>query len=109
MTIADIFMLGFTLAIAISTYLLWRETARSHELTLFLRFLEFIKEAEGFGGEPGRKIRQHIMDQIYHPKPIFKVLDRTFPAYFKKFKKIFELDDEVLKIIDPEFYSKNRS
>ena len=107
MTIADGFMLGFTFTIAISTGALWWQTKRSHELTLFLQFLEFIKEAKGLGREPGEKIRQHVMDQIYHPKPIFEVLDKAFPGYSKKFKKIFKLDKEALKIVDPGFYPKN--
>ena len=68
MTVTEGFMLGFTLAITISTGLLWWQTKQSHEFTLFLHFLEFIKEAKGLGGEPGEKIRQRIMDQVYHPR-----------------------------------------
>lgn len=97
MTIADGFMLGFTLAIAISTYLLWQQTKRSYELSIFLHFIEFIKQSKGVQGKPGRPVNVEINQILYHPKRLFKVLNKAFPKEFKRFNELFELDKEVRK------------
>ncbi|MBA7491468.1 hypothetical protein ES702_02014 [subsurface metagenome] len=97
MTIADVFMLGFTLAIAISTYLLWKQTKRSYELSLFLHFTEFIRQSKGVQEKPGRSVSVEVNQIFYHPKLLFRVLNKAFPEEFKRFIELFELDKEVRK------------
>lgn len=96
MTIADVFMLGFTLAIAISTYLLWQQTKRSYELSLFLHFIEFIKQAKGVDDKPW-PTRKRVKQALYHPVLLFDVLNKAFPEELKRFNELFELDKEVRK------------
>jgi len=37
---------------------------------------------------------------MHHPKPMFDVLDKALSGHSKKPRKIFELDEEVPKIVD---------
>lgn len=95
---------AFTLALVVTTIVytvmtrrLWQQTKRSYELSLFLHFIEFIKQSKGAQEKPGRPVYVQLNQTLYHPKRLFGVLNKAFPEEFKRFNELFELDKEVRK------------
>lgn len=86
-----------TIVYTVMTRRLWQQTKRSYELSLFLHFIEFIKQSKGVQEKSGRPVHVQVNQTLYHPKRLFGVLNKAFPEEFKRFNELFELDKEVRK------------
>lgn len=84
-----------TVVYTVMTQRLWQQTKRSYELSLFLHFIGFVKQAKGVQQKLGRPVHVLVNQKLYHPKHLFGVLNKAFPEEFKRFNELFELDKEV--------------
>ena len=90
-----------TVVYTVMTRRLWQQTKRSYELSLFLHFLEFIKQAKGVDDKPW-PTRERVKRVLYHPVLLFDVLNKAFPKEFKRFSELLELDKKAGEKEEPK-------